>query len=78
MPLIEHFLELKLGEVWYEVLKDLDITGIFPTSFDAEMISSLIDQKNKLASRVKTTQEEILALQKMKVSHFRLFFEFFL
>lgn len=66
VPLIKHFLALKLGEVWYEVLKDLDVSGVFPTSFDGEMISTLINQKNNWASRVKTLQEEIVALQKSK------------
>lgn len=57
-----------MGEVWFEVLNDADISGIIPTGYDGEVMCTLLEEKNKWAARIKTIQEEILLCQKNRVS----------
>ncbi|KAL0271906.1 UNVERIFIED_CONTAM: hypothetical protein PYX00_005062 [Menopon gallinae] len=65
IPLIEHFLVLKLGEVWFEVYRDVLLSGLVPSYCETEALSSLLEQKNRWAYRLKKMQEEIVALQKV-------------
>lgn len=59
---------LKMGEVWFEVLRDTSINGILPTAFDGEVMGTLIDERNMWSARIKTMQEEIMLIQRKNVS----------
>ncbi|KAK6625578.1 hypothetical protein RUM43_005877 [Polyplax serrata] len=64
IPLIDHYLMLKMGEVWFEVLRDTSINGILPTAYDGEVMGTLIDERNIWSARIKTMQEEIMLIQR--------------
>ena len=59
---------LKMGEVWFEVLRDADFSGVFPSAFDGKMLCTLLEEKINWAARIKTMQEGIVLLQKQNVS----------
>lgn len=57
-----------MGEVWFEVLRDINISGVIPTAYDGQIVCTLLDEKNNWSSRIKTMQEEILVMQRKGVS----------
>jgi len=63
LTIIEHYLDFKLGEVWYEVIKELEQEGVKPITPDNEAIEAISRTLDDRAEHVLDVQKELLDAQ---------------
>jgi len=63
LTIIEHYLDFKLGEVWTEVICELDSEGLRPITPDSEALEAISRTAEDRAVHVVEVQQELLAAQ---------------
>ncbi|KRT86078.1 hypothetical protein AMK59_1996, partial [Oryctes borbonicus] len=62
--LAENYFPLKLGEIWVELKKDMEVAGIRPLAYDLEIISTMVRRYYKWSVFIRNAQEKIVQKQK--------------
>ncbi|GJQ70255.1 hypothetical protein Trydic_g22699 [Trypoxylus dichotomus] len=73
--LAENYFPLKLGEIWVELKRDMEVAGIRPLVYDLETISTMVRRFYKWSLFIRNAQKQLVFKQKkLEINEEKLFY----